>query len=74
MMGSMGFLGGSSMILWWIIPILGIAWLAKSWLVPEGKSGADGSRTAMDFLNEAYARGEISRDEFLKKQVDIQKG
>ena len=33
-------------------------------------SGQD--RTALDILNEAYARGAISRQEFLQKRVDLE--
>ena len=72
MMGGFGLFGGLQMILVWLLPILLIVWLAKSWL-GDGSNGS-GGKTALDFLKEAYARGEITRDEFLKKQLDIQKG
>ncbi len=72
MMGGFGLFGGLPMILVWLLPILLIVWLATSWL-GDGSNGS-GGKTALDFLKEAYARGEITRDEFLKKQIDIQKG
>ena len=30
-------------------------------------------KTALELLNEAYARGEISRDEYFRKREDLQK-
>ena len=31
------------------------------------------TKSALDLLDEAYARGEISRDEYLQKRDDLQK-
>ncbi|MCK9530637.1 MAG: SHOCT domain-containing protein [Gammaproteobacteria bacterium] len=31
-------------------------------------------KTALDLLEEAYARGEISREEYLQKREDLQQG
>lgn len=68
----MGF-GMISVVLFWVLVILGIAVLVK-W-VAGGSSGAAGqpaAKTALDILKERYARGEIGRDEFEQKKRDIE--
>lgn len=47
--------------------------LPPGFLMPEHKTPADGAgkKTALDFLKEAYARGEISRGEYLQKRDDL---
>lgn len=60
--------GGLWMVLWWVLPILGIVALVK-WI-----GGADGRRqgkTALDILKERYARGEIDREEFQSRMRDL---
>jgi putative membrane protein len=56
------------MILIWLIPILLVA-LVIRYVIP----GRDGKpeRAALDILEEHYARGEIDRDEFLKRRADL---
>lgn len=67
--------------------ILGWVWMALVWLVPLlillallkyliGNRGprpphAPPSRRARDLLDEAYARGEINREEYLQKREDL---
>ena len=36
-------------------------------------SAARTEKTALEFLDEAYARGEIARDEYLRKRGDLMK-
>lgn len=47
--------------------------LSPGLLVPEPNTPPDagGKKTALDFLKEAYARGEISRGEYLQKRDDL---
>ena len=59
---------GWGMILVWLIPILLIALVIRNVI-----SGRDGKpeRTSLDILDARYARGEIDRDEFLKRRADL---
>lgn len=38
-----------------------------------GDSSKGTSKTATDYLEESYAKGEISRDEFLQKREDLKR-
>lgn len=64
----MGF-GWIFMILFWGLVILGIAALAK-WLW-SNSSGAQ-PKTALEILDERYARGEIGREEYERIKCDLQ--
>ncbi len=73
-MGGMLF-GGLWMILIWLVPLLMIIALLKYLL---GKPSAKGEpepgseqKTPLDILKEAYARGEIGREEYLQKRQDL---
>lgn len=59
---------GWVMILVWLIPLVLIS-LVVSYVIRDrsGKSG----RTALDILEERYARGEVDRDEFMKRRTDL---
>jgi putative membrane protein len=67
----MGF-GMISMVLFWVLVILGIVILVK-WIAASN-AGADRTpaKTALDILKERYARGEIGRDEFEQKKRDLE--
>ena len=75
MMGSWGYgsYGAFDMLLWPIILIaiiVGVVWFMRK----DGSQGIvprRGSRE-LDVLEERYARGEISRDEYLGKKRDIE--
>jgi len=67
----------------WLMPLFGIAWFALMiivivllvrWLA--GGSGGRGvqARTARDILDERYARGDIDREEYLRRKSDIAGG
>ncbi|MDR9439772.1 MAG: SHOCT domain-containing protein [Halomonas sp.] len=73
--GWMGF-GGIFMILFWGLVILGAVALLR-WLWMSGKdsgkdSGNASRKTALDILQERYARGEIERDEYERKRRDLE--
>ena len=40
---------------------------------PAAADTARTEKTALELLNEVYARGEITRDEYLRKREDLQK-
>ena len=65
------------MILFWLVPILLIA-LALKYFFGSGSRPNLGPRDerqgALDVLEERYARGEIDREEFLKKRDDLKRG
>ncbi|MHB8536201.1 MAG: SHOCT domain-containing protein [Sulfuricaulis sp.] len=67
----MGF-GGFFMILFWVVIVAAVVMLVK-WLfggssridLPRGKS-------ALEILQERYARGEIGKEEFEQKKRDLE--
>jgi putative membrane protein len=68
-------IGGLWMILMWAIPLLLIIALLK-YLFGSSRAREDQPRmpeakSPLDILMEAYARGDISRDEFRQKRDDI---
>jgi putative membrane protein len=67
----MGF-GWMFMLLFWALIILAIAALAK-WLWGKG-GGRASEKTALQILEERYARGEIGREEFEQKKRDLSSG
>ncbi len=63
--------GWIAMLGLWLLPfvlLFGTIWF----LVKKFKSTTAG-KTALEILEEAYASGTISRDEFLQKRDDLQK-
>lgn len=79
-------LGGLWMILIWAIPLLLLAALLKyvfskrrnggrrgppDTLIEPGMQIESEKQTPLDILKGAYARGELSRGEFLQKREDI---
>jgi putative membrane protein len=67
--GGMWF-GPLWMIVWLVVIIAGIAALVR-WVGGTGGSVGTPTRGARDILDERYARGEIDRDEYLKRKQDI---
>ncbi len=59
---------GWGMMLGWFFPLLLLVLLGL--YVVRGH-GDKPKRTALDILEERYARGEIDRDEFLKRRADL---
>lgn len=55
------------MVLWWLVPTLGIVALA-AWI---GGAGRRRQKTALDTLKERYSRGEIEQEEFTRKKREL---
>jgi putative membrane protein len=67
----MGF-GLISMVLFWVLIILGIVILVKWIAGGTAGTGQMPAKTALDILKERYARGEIGREEFEQKKRDLE--
>jgi putative membrane protein len=68
-----GWLG---MILFWLIPILLVLVAIKYLFFGASRFNTgfrDDRNRALEVLQERYARGDIDREEFLKKRDDLQK-
>lgn len=65
-----GFFGWIFMIFWWVLVVVALVMFIK-WLA--GQPGGVGSRgkSAMEILEERYARGEIGKKEFEEKRKDL---
>jgi len=61
----MGF-GGGFMILFWVVLIVGAVLLFR-WVSDQSKTG----KSALEILQERYARGEIQREEYEQKRRDL---
>ncbi len=64
-------LGWITMIIFWVLLILGIVYLVK--LIARGSKKAEKEEAAFDILKKRYARGEISKEEFEKIKDDLMK-
>lgn len=60
--------GGSWMVLWWTLIILGIVALVR-WSGRTDSSRQD--RNALDIVKERFARGEIDQQEFQQKKHEL---
>jgi putative membrane protein len=72
----MGLFGSIFMIAFWALILVGAFFLVK-WLVkgPRGHMGdARPGSSALEILEERYARGEIDREEFEQKKRDLRGG
>jgi putative membrane protein len=61
---------GLGIIFWFLILALivaGVLWFVRS--MPQGRGG--GRSPGLDALEERYAKGEISREEYLQKKRDL---
>ncbi len=59
-------LGGLGMILVWLVPLLLLVLLFRRY---AGDRAPD--KTALEILEEHYARGEIDREDYLKRRADL---
>lgn len=71
--GGVGFThgaGGFFGILFWII-LIALVVLAVSWLSGAGFGNRERGKSALDILDERYARGEIDKLEYEQKRREI---
>lgn len=79
MHGYDGWMGGGFgiffMIVFWGLVILAIIalirWLSADWGALRGGPPAPPRKTALEILEERYAKGEIDREEFQRKKQDL---
>lgn len=57
------------MVLIWIVPIVLAVWLVRYF---AGGRDAKSGKTALEILEARYARGEIEREEYLKRRADLE--
>ncbi len=72
MMGEYGH--GWGMGWWWIIGL--IILIAVIWIIVKGmnkdtRTSRESTKTALDLLNERYAKGEIDKEEYEKRKNDL---
>ena len=67
-------LGWIFMILVWGLIILGIVALIKWLMTQTSREQGTRNKTAMEILQERYARGEIGREEYEQKRRDLGAG
>jgi putative membrane protein len=71
--GMMGF-GGLMMLLFWVLLIAGAIVLLRRLRARNLDPGdRPAHRSALDILNERYARGDIEREEFEQKRRDLER-
>jgi len=61
---------GGFMWVFWILIVVAVVWLAAVATRRDRDSGRR-EKSALEILEERYARGEIDRDEYLQKRDDL---
>jgi len=70
--GGMLFGGLWMLLIWGVLVLLFVALLKHLFVRPQDPGGrTPDTHTPLDILKEAYARGEINREEFLQKRDDL---
>lgn len=70
LLGGLGWIFIILMILWGILPIVGIVALIK-WLTNRSRTTHHYGKSPLEILKERYAKGEIDKEEFEDKKKDL---
>lgn len=70
MYGGQHWFGGGFMWIFWLVLIAAIFWGAKIMSSNENNK-TDNKKSALDILDDRYAKGEIDQKEFEQKRKDI---
>ncbi|MCG6888822.1 MAG: SHOCT domain-containing protein [Gammaproteobacteria bacterium] len=62
--------GGGVMWIFWVLLVVVILWIVKT-AAGGGKNSTGEQKSALDILQQRYARGEIEREEFEQKRKDL---
>jgi putative membrane protein len=66
---------GLVMLVFWILILIGlvllIIWLIRQFTQASGAGGRSGTNRALEILQERYARGEITREEYEAMRRDL---
>ena len=71
MWGGGGMLFGPLAMILWLAVLVAIIVALVRWLGGTGGGAERSGRSARDILDERYARGEIDRDEYVRRKQDI---
>ena len=70
--GWTGVLGMFFGFIFLVVVIAVVVWLVRGGWQPDSRAAAlNGRSRGLDILEERYAKGEIDRDEYLKKKQDL---
>ena len=66
---NLNIMGGIFMILFWVMILIGAVYLIKYFM--QTQDGKKEDKTALNILQERYAKGEINKKEFEQKKKDL---
>lgn len=69
MWGWMGWWGWTLMLAWWALVVVGIVWLVRS--LSGGDPTSSSSDSARRILDERFARGELSAEEYNERRETL---